>query len=463
MTYREALAWIYSFSDTERTGVFVRDREDNLRRERMLLEALGNPHLSYGVTHVAGTKGKGSTSAMIAAILGAAGVRTGLYTQPDLHTFRERIRVGNTLISEHELTDLVPELQGALARIGDRLGPYITYEVATALAFLYFQRAGVEHVVIEVGLGGRLDATNVVEPAVVVITSISYDHMQVLGNTLSEISREKAGIIKRGVPTVCSAQAPEALRVIRDRCAALDSRLVTVGTNGADAVSYVYRPGSATPYAQTFDLVGPRATFTGLELGLLGEHQLENAAAAIAAIAELNAVAGMNISESAIREGLRGVRWPARLQVVGERPWLVVDGAHNGDSVERLLVALRRHITFDGLVLVLGLMADKDLSRIAHAVVDAYPRVVEVTAARSARAMEPARIAGAIGELDPTVMVSTEPDVGAALAGALNVAKANDLVCVTGSLYLAGEALRWIAEHDGSARMYPVEIAGVDH
>src|SRR6185437_407252 len=172
------------------------------------------PQRAYGVTHIAGTKGKGSTSAMLAAIVQAAGVRTGLYTQPDLHTFRERMRVNGREMAEDALPRLIPQMREALAGIGPELGSYITYEVATALAFLYFREAGVQHAVIEVGLGGRLDATNVVEPLATAITSISYDHMQVLGNTLAEIAGEKAGIIKPGVPIVCSAQAPEALETI---------------------------------------------------------------------------------------------------------------------------------------------------------------------------------------------------------------------------------------------------------
>src|SRR5262245_38286300 len=210
----EALAWIYGFSDTEHTGAFVRDREDNLRRERELLAQLGEPQRAYGITHIAGTKGKGSTAAMIAAIVRAAGLRTGLYTQPDLHTFRERMRVDDRLIAPEEVARLAAAVRAALDAIGEGLGRYITYEVATALALLYFREARAEHAVLEVGLGGRLDATNVVAPLMTAITSISFDHMAVLGNTLAEIAGEKAGIIKPGMPVVTSAQAPEALAVI---------------------------------------------------------------------------------------------------------------------------------------------------------------------------------------------------------------------------------------------------------
>ena len=236
LTYRQALDWVYAFSDTERTGAFVRDRDDNLRRERALLAALGAPQNAYAITHIAGSKGKGSTSAMVAAMLKAAGMRVGLYTSPDLHTFRERIRIDGQPIAEAEVARLVARLQTAFATLDQSLGPYITWEVATALAFLAFRDARVREAVIEVGLGGRLDATNVVErPALEIcgITSISYDHMAVLGNTLTEIAHEKAGIIKPGVPVITSAQAPEALAEITRVAAERGAPLLRVGPAGA--------------------------------------------------------------------------------------------------------------------------------------------------------------------------------------------------------------------------------------
>jgi dihydrofolate synthase/folylpolyglutamate synthase len=462
MTYREALGWIYSFSDTERTGAFVRDREDNLRRERALLAALGDPQRAYGVTHIAGTKGKGSTAVMVASVLRAAGVRTGLYTQPDLHTFRERIRVDGDLIAEHQVSELVPELQAALARIGDQHGPYITYEVATALAFLHFQRAGAEHAVIEVGLGGRLDATNVVAPLVTAITSISYDHMNVLGNTLAQIATEKAGIIKPGVPVVCSAQAPEAVAVIQRISAERGAPLVLVGPEGTAGAAYTYRPGPFDASAQWLDVRGPARGYDALELGLLGAHQLENAAAALAVVEQLAAV-GLPMTEDAIRAGLRAARWPARMQVVGERPWLVVDGAHNADSMTKLMASLRRHFRFERLVLVLGVLADKDLDGMARAVCAAEPGSVVVTAPQTPRALAPERIAVALRAVAADLPVREEAEAGGALTTALATAGPDDLVCVTGSLYIASEALRWFAAHGGAAVMRPIEIASVDH
>ena len=461
MTYREALDWLYGFSDSERTGDFVHDREDNLRRERALLAAMGNPHRAYGVTHVAGTKGKGSTSALISSMLRASGLHVGLYTQPDLHTFRERLQIDGVPIPEVDVVRLIPELRNALATIGQTAGSYITYEVATALAFLYFQRAGAQHAVVEVGLGGRLDATNVVEPMVAVITSISYDHMQVLGTTLSAIATEKAGIIKPGVPTVCSARAPEAREVIARVAAERHSQLLTVGPSGSDA-AYTYRAGQFNDQSQWLTVHGPGGHYDDLELGLLGEHQLENATAAIAAIAILRA-RGVAVDEQAMRTGLRQVRWPARLQVVGEDPLLVVDGAHNADSLARLFTALQRHFTYGRLVLVLGMMADKDLKGMAAVLGSARLVSVVATAAAYKRSLPPEEIARAVAGVLPDVRTVVAPTVPEALTTALGLAEANDCICVAGSLYVAAEALRWFAAHGGARVMRPITIDGVDH
>jgi dihydrofolate synthase/folylpolyglutamate synthase len=458
LSYTEALAWIYGFSDTERTGSFAHDREDNLARERALLERLGNPQRAYGVTHIAGTKGKGSTSAMLAAIVQAAGLRTGLYTQPDLHTFRERMRMDGREMPDDALPRLAPQLQEALAGLGSELGSYITYEVATALAFLYFREADVQHAVIEVGLGGRLDATNVVAPLATAITSISYDHMQVLGNTLGEIAGEKAGIIKPGVPVVCSVQAPEALATIARIAVAREAPLLTVGPQGTGNI-YRYREGRWDSERQFFDVLTPTATYRDVELALLGEHQLENATVAVA-LAELLRDRGLPLDEAAIRAGLRRVRWPARLQVVGRQPWIVVDGAHNADSFSRMFDALSRHFPFERLILVLGLMADKDLHGITATARAAGVDSVIATAVAHPRAASPDTIATALREGAPATHVETVLPVPAALEAALAAAHPHDLVCVAGSLYLAGAALRWFAQHLETA--HNIEIAGVD-
>src|SRR5436305_4449032 len=231
MNYQEALAYLYSLSDFERSAHITPNPEENLPREASLLEQLGNPQQDFTSTLIAGTKGKGSTAAFIERVLRQAGLRTGLYTQPDLHTFRERIRVNGQLISEQAMSELMTEIRPVVERIQQqkKFGPFITYEVATALSLLYFSRQHVQHAVLEVGLGGRLDVTNVTQPLGSVITSVSYDHMQILGDTLTSIATEKAGIIKPHGIVVSSAQSPEALLTIATICRERQAQLVLAG------------------------------------------------------------------------------------------------------------------------------------------------------------------------------------------------------------------------------------------
>src|SRR5690348_16961491 len=353
MNYKDALAYLYSLSDFERGGPFSHSPEENLPREARLLAAVGTPQKRYNCTLIAGTKGKGSTAAYIERVLREAGLRTGLYTQPDLHTFRERMRVNGQLISEAEAASLLTELRVAVEQI-ERLyefGPYITYEVATALALLYFARQHVDHAVLEVGLGGRLDATNVTQPLVSVIASISYDHMQILGNTLTEIATEKAGIIKLNGTVVTSAQPPEALLAIAAMCRRQHAEMIRVRTAESDpaqaeveagqlpALRYRYRLEARTAEHQYFTVWTPEKVYTGLEIPLAGQHQLENATLAVATL-DILRQKGISWDEQALREGLRKVRWPARIDVVEHKPTTVVDGAHNADSMEKLMQAL---------------------------------------------------------------------------------------------------------------------------
>lgn len=472
MNYQEALAYIYSLSDYERTGTYTRNREENLPREARLLSLLGDPQESYTCTLIAGTKGKGSTAAYIERILREAGMKTGLYTQPDLHTFRERIRVNGRLIGEQEMADLLPEVRAAVEEIERRreFGPFITYEVSTALALLYFQRQGVEHAVLEVGLGGRLDATNVTHPLVSVITSISYDHMQILGNTLTEIATEKAGIIKPGGVVVTSAQASEALLAIAAVCQKRQARLIRIGPAAGDpalseveagqlpATSYRYRQEQQSAEHQIFTIETPQRTYSGLETPLGGLYQLENATAAIATLDMLREK-GIVWNEKALRSGLRNVSWPARLDILSHHPTVVVDGAHNADSMQKLVQTLRSTFAPQRLLVVLGTARDKDLPGIVQALVD-IDRVI-LTRMANPRAMPIEEMQAAFAQYAPSVGIYTASDSRAAMELALDLAESSDLVCATGSLYLAAEVLRWSAAR-GDARV-AATIEGVDH
>jgi dihydrofolate synthase/folylpolyglutamate synthase len=472
LNYQEALAYLYSLSNFERGDPFTRDPEENLQRESRLLEALGNPQLSYTKTLIAGTKGKGSTAAYIERVLREAGIRTGLYTQPDLHTFRERVRVKGNLISEEEVAEFVPVVRATAEEIQQRreFGPFITYEIATALALYYFHRQHVQHAVLEVGLGGRLDATNVTHPLVSVIASISYDHMQILGNTLTMIATEKAGIIKPGGVVVTSARPLEALLAIATVSQKQHARMVRIGSSGVDlaeteveegrlpAISYRYQLEERTEDHQRFTVWTPEHTYTKLEIPLAGQHQLENATLALATLDELHKK-GIFWNEQALRDGLRNVRWPARIDVVEHNPTVVVDGAHNADSMEKLLQALRDSFVLHRLIVVLSLTRDKDLIGIAKALQQVD--VVILTRMMNPRAATIESMQEAFAQYAPDVQLYTTQESRAAMNLALDVARRGDLICATGSLYLAGEVLRWAAARGDAVAAANIE--GIDH
>lgn len=473
MNYQEALAYMYGLSDYERGGPYTRSREENLARESRLLELLGNPQNAYTCTLIAGTKGKGSTAAYIERVLREAGVRTGLYTQPDLHTFRERMRVEGRLISEDEVAELLPEVRAVVDTLQARgeFGPFNTYQVATALMFLYFARQSVEHAVLEVGLGGRLDATNVTHPLVSVITSISYDHMQVLGHTLTEIATEKAGIIKEHGTVVTSAQAPEALLAIAAVCQRQQARLVRIGSFEADSaqqevtagrlpeISYRYRLDHRLAEGQQrFTIDAPEQTYVGLETPLLGQHQLENATTALAAL-ELLRAQGLSWHEDALRTGFLGVRWAARMDVIGQHPTIVVDGAHNADSMRKLLLALRASFAFQRLIMVLGVNSDKDLAGIARELTDVD--TIVLTRMLNPRAATIEQLQAVFAEHAPQVEMHSASTSRQAMDLAVGLAGERDMICATGSLYIAGEVLRWAAARGDEIAAATIE--GVDH
>jgi len=458
MNYAEALAYIYGLSDFERGGKFRNDREQHLLREGRLLELLDNPQHSYSCTLIAGTKGKGSTAACIESVLRASGVRTGLYTQPDLHTFRERMRVRGKLISEQEMADLLLEVRAVAEQIdcAGTYNPFIPYEVATALALLYFQRQGVQHAVLEVG-----------------IASISYDHTNILGNTLAEIATEKAGIIKPGKVIVTSAQASESLLAIARIAEERQARLVRVGTAAGDsaqveveagclpALSYRYQPVTQSAEGQTFHVFTPQGEYRDLEMPLAGLHQEENATLALATLEALRATGQPECvwDEAALRQGLREVRWSARLEIIARQPTTVVDGAHNTDSMQKLMQSLRALFTFKRLFVVLGINMDKDLAGIIQEL--AGVEGIILTRALNLRSATLERLQELCAQHAPGVGVYTASESRAAMEMARALAAPDDLICATGSLYLAAEVLRWAASQ-GEARV-AASIEGVDH
>lgn len=445
--YVAALAYLSGLTDWEKRPMDRSMRERLLlERPRALLERLGRPQDRYRTVLVAGTKGKGSTAAMLAGILRAAGYCTGFYSQPHLHSYRERIRVDGVLMSAYALVAGVHRIRphvDALHRASPGLGECTTYEAGTALALDYFARAGVEVAVLEVGLGGRLDATNVVDAALSIITSLSFDHMAILGDTLAEIAGEKAGIVKPGRPVLSAPQHPEALAVI-ERVAA--ERRAPLGVGGRDWTWAGTQPAFAVQAAAAPARFWQEAwRHAALEVALLGAHQLENAATAVAAAhVLLNTANGVTPPsfdlERAIRSGLSQTRWPARFEVVRQSPTgpaVVIDGAHNADSAAKLAAALRSHMTYDRLWLVLGVGADKDLAGIVAPLAPLSAGAWAV-AARHPRSRRASEVASALRESG--IVTHEASGTAAGLAAALNAAGARDVICVTGSLFVAAEA-----------------------
>ena len=444
-SYQEALAYLEQFADYEkvRSASYTPGTFD-LGRIEALLAGLGNPHRRYQIVHVAGSKGKGSVCAIVESVLRAAGFRTGLYTSPHLHTFRERIRVSGALIARAEVLTLANELAPHVEAI-----PGLTwFEIVTAMGLVYFARQGVEVAVVEVGLGGRLDATNVVSPLVSVITSLSLEHTAWLGNTLAQIAAEKAGIIKPGVPVVSAPQAPEALQVIQRRCAELNSPLTLVGRD------WNMEYGAITWEGQNFFVVPPgQSRFRGLPskrvsffVNLAGRHQAINATVALAALAPLGP-AGLEISPRAMREGLQRVKWPGRMEILSADPLLVCDGAHNGDSARQLVAALREWFPGQDWTLIFGASSDKDFGAMFDALVPFAGRIV-LTRARHPRAADPERLAELVRERGNQAQVAN--DLAEALDIALAPSGAGTATIVAGSLFAAADARFAWAQRSGA-------------
>lgn len=429
MDYGEALRYLMSFADFERSGRF-QDRPD-VEPVRALLGELGDPHLGRPTVHIAGSKGKGSTAAMIAAIVRAAGCRAGLFTSPHLHRFAERIAVDGEPLPEEAFASAVTDVAGAapavLARFPDRR--LVTFDLLTAAGFAAFRQAGVDVQVVEVGLGGLLDSTNVFDrKEVAVITPISLEHEAILGATVDRIARQKAGIITAGCTVVMGLQREPAAEVIRETCRERGARLLEVA-----ACCALARTGFSSD-GQDFRLRTGRTTYN-LRLPLLGRHQLENAATAVLAAEALADACGLDLPPAAVQQGLAAVRWPGRLETIGRRPLLVVDGAHNADSVRRLREAMEEYFGLRQAVLLVGTLAGKDVAAMA-AEIEPLASSAVTAAWEHPRAAPPDEVARAFAERG--LPVSWYGDLDGALAQARALAGTGGAICAFGSVAFAG-------------------------
>ena len=441
--YEAALEALYALINFERQRL-DRYTESKLDPERSqkLVDYLGAPQTQFPSIHIAGTKGKGSVAALCAYSLRAAGLRVGLYTSPHLQEFRERIRIltpddADGRISQADFVDRMAEVQAALDHV-----PGVTwFEAVTAVSLLHFAHQQVDIAVIETGLGGRLDATRVVNPLVCAITSLSLDHTELLGNTLAEIAYEKAGIIKPGVPVVCAPQVPEAEARLREIAAQRGSPISFVG----DPWLYSAAPRqSGEPQQLVIERSADEAFIPSgsvFPLALRGDHQIENGAVALAA---LSLVRGRfpQVDEMAARLGLGGVEWNGRLQTVhpgdDHTPALLVDCAHNPDSIGRLCHALAQDFSYQRLILIFGAPADKDTANMLKQIVPLADAII-ATSANHPRSAPPAELAAQVRALGSQAI--TTADLGEALTRAWALAQPGDLICATGSIIVVGDLL----------------------
>lgn len=429
--YQQALEAIYRYVDYSRTRQAPPYNADayNLDRMRALCARLQNPQEGLQVVHIAGSKGKGSTAAMTAAILQAAGNHTGLYTSPHLHSFRERIRLDGQLIPQERLVELWEQVRPH----AEALTHTTAFEIITALAFLYFQQEHVDWAVIEVGLGGRLDATNLVHPRVCAITPLSFEHTDLLGHTLSLIAAEKAGIIKPGAPVVSGPQQPEAMTVIARTAAQVGAPLWTADENLGD---WRWTVCEATAEGLRLDIAGPDANLQGLWVDLAGRHQAVNAAVAVAMVHALRQE-GAALADAAIREGLAQAYWPGRLERLSQQPLIVVDSAHNRHSAEQVHAALSL-FPHKRLILLFGASADKDIQGMLEVLAPQASAII-VTRSYHPRAADPDVLADYAREITPATPVHITQSPHLALDLAASLAAPDDLILGAGSIFVIAD------------------------
>jgi dihydrofolate synthase/folylpolyglutamate synthase len=450
-SYDEALAWVFDRINYERVPHEQYTVNDfKLERTRRLLAALGDPQRDIPAVHIAGTKGKGSTAAMLASVFQAGGYRSGLFTSPHVHRYEERMTVNGAMPAPGEFAELVSTVRraaDALERETPDLSPTY-FEVTTAIAWLYFLRRDVDVVVLETGLGGRLDATNVCRPLVTVITSISRDHVRLLGNTLSEIAREKAGIIKPGVPVVSGANEAEAAPVIAGFAAARGAPLFQLGRDVRAVRQGLDRDNRSMLPQARIDVEFSGRRRREVRVPLPGEHQARNTALVLASL-DLLAERGFAVSSDAVRDGLRRMRWPLRIEVLRTRPLVIADAAHNDASIEALLDTLQA-TPAGRRVLIFASSRDKDAADMLRRLDRGFDHFILTRYVHNPRAIPLEDLATVAAEV-LTRPFETAPSPQAAWDRAQTVAGPGDLICATGSFFLASE-VREIVLSDRSAR-----------
>ncbi len=448
MPYPQTIQYLDSFVNYEKKTGYPYKQSFKLERIEEFLKVIGNPQEGLKCIHVAGTKGKGSVCILTAYVLKEAGYKVGLYTSPHFSSIRERIRILSCddpmdmdfcgMVSEEELEELVSELKPEIDSYNNAssCGPLTFFEVYTALGLLYFKRKKVDFVVLETGLGGRLDATNVVNPLICSIPSISYDHAQKLGDTLSQIAKEKCGIIKRNSLVISAPQSDEAMRVIRDVALTQEARLYTVGKD------LNFQTLNSSLSYQEFNFNSELGELNNLKIKLLGRHQLVNACVAIGLLLGLKKYCGVKILRSAFKKGFLSALWPGRFEVVSKNPWVVLDGAHNADSARVLKDAVRNYFPDKKVILILGVSKDKDIKGICSELSPLASRII-LTRAKNDRSLNPDELPlflEGLTKLKPQIVSNAKE----AFKKANDMTRQDSLILISGSLYLVAEAREFI-------------------
>jgi dihydrofolate synthase/folylpolyglutamate synthase len=434
-TYEQALDYLFTRTDYEKQQK-LRYNVTTFDLERMntLLRNLGNPHRKTKFVHIAGTKGKGSTATMLARMLEATGYKVGLYTSPHVSTLHERIAVNSDMISRKEFLGLMNRIQPILEKMAKKNNNPTFFEIMTALAFLYFADKKVDIAVIETGLGGRLDSTNVITPEVVGITSISIDHQNLLGPTIEHIAREKAGIIKKGIPVVTVPQDPLAMKALKKQAFAVKAPLAITGRD----IDFSYRFESSREHGPhtRICLTTPTSKFEHLRVPLPGEHQAINCGLALAMLDALKNQ-GFEINDEKAVQGLDNVQMSGRMEMVCHDPRILVDAAHNAASIRALIRAIGQHVPYDSMIIIFGCNGDKDIRGMLTELQYGADKVI-FTRSNSPKAVWPHELAEMYSEICGKMCQST-----LSLAEALRVAQSaisrEDLICITGSFYLVGQ------------------------
>lgn len=422
MNYNEAMDYI---KGTAKFGSNL-----GLQRTERILNILGNPHLKLKAVHIGGTNGKGSTTAMITQSLMEAGYRVGMYTSPYLEEFEERIQIQGENIPKDKLASVVSKVSEAVCRVINEGYDHPTeFEIITCAMFLYFYEEGVDIAIIEVGLGGRLDSTNVISPILSIITSISMDHMQVLGDTIAKIAYEKAGIIKNHVPLILYPQSEEALRVIEDTVSSKECSLIKVEENCS-----VHFCGVEESEYQRIK-IDSRSDKYNIKLHLLGSHQLLNCATAVTALETLNTL-GFKVTREHIIAAMEKVVWKGRLEVMKKKPLVVIDGAHNIDGIKKLKESVGTYFHYKNMVLILGILADKEVHSMVKELVPLADKVITVTP-HSDRAQLSKELEKVVSE--HTSQCESIENYEEAYNRALSLAGDDTLILISGSLYMIGD------------------------